>query len=115
MDAKRKFYKYLLLSCFICSIFSLFSCVSEEKEQEKIDETLIITIIGKVEIKGSEPHTYIAIVLDDGTEYAIVGDLEELIRSEYQNVIIELKGNIVSQAVGPGFPAKIEGLQLVSE
>ena len=115
MNTKIKFYKYILLCCFLCSFFSLFSCVSEEKKQVKMDETSIITISGKIEIKGNEPHTYIAIVIDNGTEYAIVGDLEELIRSEYQNVIVELEGIVVSQAVGPGFPAKFKGLQLISE
>ena len=64
------------------------------------------TVTGRIVVKGSEPHTYLAIETSDG-EYALVGDLAGDV-AEYQNLVITIQGIVVSDALGPGMPARLE-------
>ena len=64
------------------------------------------TVTGRIVVKGSEPHTYLAIETPEG-EYALVGDLVDDV-AEYQNRVITIQGMVVSEALGPGMPARLE-------
>ncbi|MCP4134417.1 MAG: hypothetical protein GY754_25820 [bacterium] len=66
------------------------------------------SIHGKVAVKGSEPFTYLALVIDDHNSFKIVGKLSQEISSKYQGKYIKVTGKIVRKAVGPGFPAELE-------
>ena len=67
----------------------------------------VTTYEGRVAVKGSEPHTYTVLVTPDNVEYKIVGDLAQLIYSDYQNRIIKVRGKITREAIGPGMPAEL--------
>lgn len=67
-----------------------------------------VTLKGKIAVKGNEPHTYLVLILEQNLEYAIVGDLRQEIWTKYQGQVIKVRGKIVKQAVGPGFPAELE-------
>jgi len=64
------------------------------------------TVTGRIVVKGSEPHTYLAIETSE-VEYALVGDLADEV-AEYQNLVITIQGMVVSEALGPGMPARLE-------
>ncbi len=69
---------------------------------------------GKVTVKGSEPHTYLVLVAKD-TEYKLVGRLQEKIWQQYQGRTIEVRGEIIKDAIGPGFPAELEVTEILGE
>ena len=85
--------------CFLI-LFILISCKS-------------ITLKGKIAVKGSEPHTYLVLVSVENGEYAIVGELKQEIWNKYQGHMIKVRGNVIKQAIGPGFPAELEVIQIL--
>ena len=78
------------------------------------EEDGLTEITGKLSVKGSAPHTMLVLTTSGGREYQIVGDLEAELRDEYQYRTVTLKGEVVKQAVGPGFPAQFEAVKIVS-
>ena len=72
-----------------------------------------LTYTGRVSVKGNEPHSYVVLVTQDDTAYRLVGDLAPRIRKEYQNMTIVVRGCIVKEAVGPGFPAELHVEEIV--
>ena len=66
------------------------------------------TIEGRVAMKGNEPHTYLSIVTEKGQEFRIVGKLEKKISKNYQGNTIKIRGEIVKNGVGAGFPPHID-------
>lgn len=70
------------------------------------------TLSGRITVKGNEPHTYVVLVVDDSTEYTIVGDLAEVLRKEYQNKTVKVKGKIIKSKAA-GIPDKLEVLEIL--
>lgn len=66
---------------------------------------------GRIAVKGSEPFTQIVLVTGEG-DYALVGDIAEKL-SCYQGTVVKLSGEVVAEAVGPGFPAKVQVSRIV--
>ena len=64
-------------------------------------------------MKGNEPHTYLSIVTADGMEYEIVGKLKNKIAAEYQGNTIKIKGEVVEEALAPGFPPPFEVIEII--
>ncbi len=83
----------------------------DERGDEEDDGLTEIT--GKLSVKGSAPHTMLVLTTSRGTEYEIVGELEAQLRKEYQYRTVTLKGEVVKQAIGPGFPAQFEATKLI--
>ena len=73
-----------------------------------------LTLEGKITVKGSEPHTYLVLVTEDQTDYKIAGKFHDEILKNYQQKILKVKGKIVRDAMGPGFPAELEVLKIIS-
>ena len=67
-----------------------------------------MTIQGRVSVRGNEPFTYLSLVTEENEEYALVGPLEERIRRDYQGSYLRVKGTILEEAKGPGFPAQLK-------
>ncbi|WP_455381385.1 hypothetical protein [Salinispira pacifica] len=65
------------------------------------------TFTGRISVKGSEPHTYLAIDTADHGELEIVGPLASRIRALYQGQIITVEGTVLDSGSGPGFPPKL--------
>jgi hypothetical protein len=90
----------LILLLILCSCVSVCSGGSEEEA--------IVTLSGKITVKGSEPNTYLALTAADGTIYELNGKAAVELREEYQNRLVELRGRIVKDTLGPGMPARVE-------
>lgn len=71
-----------------------------------------LKVAGRVAVKGNEPHTYLVLV-SDSREYKLVGPLQEKIWKTYQGQRIRVRGRIVREALGPGFPAELEVLEIL--
>ena len=61
---------------FLLTAYGIFSCVSPGKDQPKNDPPVLneedtVMITGRVQIYGNEPFTYVGIVDENGTEYAV--------------------------------------------
>ncbi len=65
------------------------------------------TFTGRVAVKGSEPHTYLAIETYTHGELEIIGALTAEIRAKFQGRTITVEGTIVDEGYGPGFPPKL--------
>jgi hypothetical protein len=76
------------------------------KSQE--DENTI-ELTGWIKIKGSEPHTIVALVTEDRVDYSLVGEKAEELRKEYQLKMVVVVGKFVKEAA-PFIPAEIEVL-----
>jgi hypothetical protein len=72
----------------------------------------IMEIEGRVAMKGSSPHTYLSIKdTKSQKSYKILNQAEfDLMRK--QNQMIKVKAVLVKEAVGPGFPAAIEVVEV---
>jgi hypothetical protein len=70
-------------------------------------------IQGRISIKGNAPHTYLSITTPEGKEFRIVGELEQEISKKYQGNIIKLKGKIIHEGLGPGFPPHLKVNEIV--
>jgi len=49
------------------------------------------TLEGRISIKGSEPHTYIALSTPDQT-FQLTGDRAEVLAADYQNRTVRVEG-----------------------
>ena len=67
----------------VFAVLALLSCSS------------VITVEGKVAVKGNEPFTFLSIA-NEFAEYQIVGELEAKIRNELQGQTVRLRGELTS-------------------
>jgi ABC-type oligopeptide transport system substrate-binding subunit len=107
-------------------LFVPLSCVSEGKQESskpsvpeesgeaEEDSTDMQKISGRISMKGSMPNTYLALTTGSGKEYKITGPLEEKLAADYQYEDVTLSGEIVKEAVGPGFPAEFRAAEIIS-
>ncbi len=72
-------------------------------------DTVVVT--GSVTVKGSEPHTYLALVTDEG-DFSLRGDMRQVL-SSYQHSTVTLRARIVRDARGPGLPAELEVIEIL--
>jgi len=79
----------------------------DSAEQPDTGENNTTTITGRVQIYGSEPHTFVGIIdHQDGTEYAVYPPSEEKALRGLQGRLIEFTVVKQNEPMGPG------GLQL---
>jgi hypothetical protein len=73
----------------------------------------ILTIKGKIFLKGSEPHTYIVIEEKDTHHtYKITNQKKfDLLHKQKESITIQAKH--IKKAIGPGFPDEIEVLSVI--
>lgn len=74
----------------------------------------LIELTGKLSVKGSEPHTMLVLTTSRGEAYQIVGDLEAVLRGNFQYRTVTLRGEVVKEAIGPGFPAQFEAVEILN-
>ena len=88
----------------------------EEPESRQQDEEGdgFIKLTGKLSVKESAPHTKLVLTTSDGKQFQIVGDLEAELRDRYQYRTVTLKGEVVREAIGPGFPAQFEAVEILN-
>ena len=73
-----------------------------------------VRVTGKVAVKGSEPHTWIALTTAGGEEYRLTGELAVTIANRLQGRTVTVEARIVRRSAGPGLPAELEVVRLVS-
>jgi hypothetical protein len=71
------------------------------------------TYNGKIAVIGSDPHTFVSLVDEEGRVFKITGEFEKKLRKEYQNQQVVLKGSVIAEAKGPGFPAVLKVIKIV--
>lgn len=76
-------------------------------------EDVLQEVKGVISVKGNEPFTYLAITISGQGEYKIVGKWMKSLRSQYQQQQIVVKGIIVKESAGPGFPAELDVIEIV--
>ena len=67
-----------------------------------------LTIIGKVKVKGSSPHTHTVIEELKSKKNYQVENCDEFNLINLQNKTLTIKAKIIKKSVGPGFPAVIK-------
>ena len=69
-------------------------------------------IVGKIKVKGSSPHTYLVIEDNKTHKSYTISNAKDFNLTNRQNEILKVEAKIIKKAVGPGFPAVIEVLEI---
>ncbi|MBN1524294.1 MAG: pre-peptidase C-terminal domain-containing protein [Spirochaetales bacterium] len=72
-----------------------------------------IEITGKISVKGWDPFTYLALTTGDNMDYTLTGYLVPDLWNNYQNQTVTLRVIYRKDAIGPGFPAEVEVLEMI--
>ncbi len=104
----RRYPVFILGLCCLTVLAAVFSCVVITGRSKAAGGEGSVILVGKVSVKGSEPNTYLALTAEDGTVYELAGEKAGELRDEYQGRLIEVRGMLVKEAVGPGMPARVE-------
>ncbi len=71
------------------------------------------TYSGTLAMRGNAPFSKLVLAADDGRLFELVGDTSKTLMShQYQRVVIA--GKEIEPAKGPGFPAKLEVVKIIS-
>lgn len=65
-------------------------------------------IDGRIAIAGNEPFSYLSLTSEDAVQYRLSGELAAALERDYQGQRVRLKGSLVKESVGPGYPAQFE-------
>ena len=88
----------------------LLACASPAEEQTVAPDPprsdQFIELTGRVTVTGSAPLTILVLVAE-ADHYEIVGDLAPELR-KLQQLHVTVRGRVVREAVGPGFPARLQ-------
>ncbi len=107
-------WKKALLGAFAVVVLVFgWGCTAAEADNPEMKQDTM-QIHGKISVKGSEPHTYLCLSTDSGTDYRLEGALRDQIWGRYQQERIRLEGIITKKAIGPGFPAVFTVHEIVS-
>ena len=72
----------------------------------------IMDIEGRVAMKGSSPHTYLTIKDTKSQKSYKIHNQAKFDLMTKQNQTIKIKAVLIKEAVGPGFPAVIEVVEV---
>jgi len=94
-------------------LLSLSACAgSDPKSMPTSDKSdtvsNIMTIHGKLSLKGSAPHSYLSIKDIDSNRSYKIQNSSNFGLSKKQDQIVTLKAKLIQDAVGPGHPAVVE-------
>ena len=65
-----------------------------------------VTYTGRVVVAGSDPRVQVVLVTTDA-RYEMVGELRDELRG-LQGATVSVRGTLLREARGPGFPAQLE-------
>lgn len=72
----------------------------------------IIEIEGRVSMKGSSPHNYLSIKDSQNLKSYKIQNQSQFDLMRKQNQTVKIKAVLIKEAVGPGFPAVIEVIEV---
>lgn len=78
---------------------------ADEPAAPAADEMIAVT--GRVVATGSDPHVILVIVTGADEEYELVGEQADPLWNLQQRDVT-VRGRVVQEAAGPGFPAQLE-------
>lgn len=67
----------------------------------------VVAVTGRVVVTGSDPHVALVVVTETGKQYELVGERADPLW-DLQQRRVTVRGRVVQQALGPGFPAQLE-------
>ncbi len=67
---------------------------------------------GRVAMKGSEPHTYLSIKDSKSQKSYKIQNQAKFDLMKRQNQTLKVKAVLIKEAIGPGFPAVIEVVEV---
>ena len=77
------------------------------EESDEPDPDAIIEVAGRVVATGSDPFVILVIVTDANEQYELVGERADPLW-DLQQQQVTVRGRVVREAAGPGFPAQLE-------
>lgn len=72
----------------------------------------IMELEGRVAVKGSSPHTYLSVKDSKSQKSYKIQNQAEFDLMKKQNQTLKLKAVLIKDAIGPGFPAVIEVVEV---
>jgi len=70
---------------------------------------------GVISVKGSEPRTWVALTLENGTELRLEGYLVPELRERYQGKEVSIRGTISEASIIPGMPQTMTPIRIIKE
>ena len=67
---------------------------------------------GRVAVKGSSPHTYLSIKDSKSHQSYKIQNQEKFDLMKKQNQTVKIEAILIKEAIGPGFPAVIEVVEV---
>ena len=87
---------------FALSLIGLIGCAQDN----------IMELEGRIAVKGSSPHTYLSIKDTKSRKSYRIQNQAKFDLMKKQNQTVNLKAVLVKEAIGPGFPAVIEVVEV---
>lgn len=72
----------------------------------------VIELEGRVAVKGSSPHTYLSIKDSKSQKSYKISNQAKFDLMTKQNQTVKVKAVLIKEAIGPGFPAIIEVVEV---
>ena len=72
----------------------------------------VIELEGRVAMKGSSPHTYLSIKDSKSQKSYKIQNQAKFDLMKKQNQTVKVKAVLIKEAIGPGFPAVIEVIEV---
>jgi len=72
----------------------------------------MIELEGRVAVKGSSPHTYLSIKDSKSHKSYKIQNQEKFDLMKKQNQTVKIEAILIKEAIGPGFPAVIEVVEV---
>jgi len=72
----------------------------------------VMELEGRVAVKGSEPHTYLSIKDTKTQKSYKIHNQAKFDLMKKQNQTLKVKAVLIKEAVGPGFPAVVEVVEV---
>ncbi len=72
----------------------------------------VMELEGRVAMKGSEPHTYLTIKDSKSQKSYKIQNQDKFDLMKRQNQTLKVKAVLIKEAIGPGFPAVVEVVEV---
>lgn len=72
----------------------------------------VIELEGRIAMKGSSPHTYLSIKDSKSHKSYKIQNEVKFNLSKKQNQTVKIKAVLIKEAIGPGYPALIEVVEV---
>ncbi len=95
----------IVLALFVFSM----AILSARGRSDDVDDKKQLEITGIIKIKGSEPHTSVTLITEEGINYILTGEKSLEIRENYQLKTLKIKAELINPAQA-FMPAEVEVL-----